>query len=109
MLCAVGVGGAFGFAQGLVITSLDLGSVAVTLLGGLLTASGLSYVITRQSGDLIRQSLISRRRSTTRSPACSRSAVSLSSGYICGGRRCFCHHANAGVTSLPLEVTAKQP
>lgn len=45
MLCAVGVGGAFGFAQGLVITSLDLGSVSITL-GGLLTASGLSYVIT---------------------------------------------------------------
>ncbi len=45
LLCAVGVGGAFGFAQGLVITSLDLGSVSITL-GGLLTASGLSYVIT---------------------------------------------------------------
>ena len=45
LLCAVGVGAAFGFAQGLVITSLDLGSVSVTL-GGLLTASGLSYVIT---------------------------------------------------------------
>jgi ribose/xylose/arabinose/galactoside ABC-type transport system permease subunit len=45
LLCAVGVGGAFGFAQGIVITSLNLGSVSVTL-GGLLTASGLAYVIT---------------------------------------------------------------
>jgi ribose/xylose/arabinose/galactoside ABC-type transport system permease subunit len=45
LLCAVGVGVAFGLLQGLVITSLDLGSVPVTL-GGLLTASGLSYVIT---------------------------------------------------------------
>lgn len=45
LLCALAVGALFGFAQGLVITVLDLGSVAVTL-GGLLTASGLSYVIT---------------------------------------------------------------
>jgi ribose/xylose/arabinose/galactoside ABC-type transport system permease subunit len=45
LLCAVGIGGAFGFAQGVVITSFNLGSVSVTL-GGLLTASGLAYVIT---------------------------------------------------------------
>jgi ribose transport system permease protein len=45
ILCAIGTGAAFGFVQGLLITSLDLGSVPVTL-GGLLTATGVAYVIT---------------------------------------------------------------
>jgi ribose transport system permease protein len=45
LVCGVGTGVAFGLAQGLIITSLNLGSVPVTL-GGLLTASGLSYVVT---------------------------------------------------------------
>ena len=45
ILCAIGTGAAFGFAQGLLITSLDLGSVPVTL-SGLLTATGVAYVIT---------------------------------------------------------------
>jgi ribose transport system permease protein len=45
LVCALATGAAFGFAQGLLITSLDLGSVAVTL-GGLLTATGVAYVIT---------------------------------------------------------------
>jgi ribose/xylose/arabinose/galactoside ABC-type transport system permease subunit len=42
---AVATGLAFGFAQGVIITAFGLGSVAVTL-GGLLTASGLAYVLT---------------------------------------------------------------
>lgn len=45
MLCAVGTGAAFGFGQGLLIVLLDLGSVPITL-GGLLTATGIAYVIT---------------------------------------------------------------
>ena len=45
LACALAVGGSFGFAQGLIITAIKLGSVAVTL-GGLLIASGLAYVIT---------------------------------------------------------------
>jgi ribose/xylose/arabinose/galactoside ABC-type transport system permease subunit len=45
IICALAVGGLFGLAQGLIITMLELGSVAVTL-GGLLTASGIAYVIT---------------------------------------------------------------
>jgi ribose/xylose/arabinose/galactoside ABC-type transport system permease subunit len=45
LVCGVGTGVAFGLVQGLIITSLNLGSVPVTL-GGLLTASGLSYVVT---------------------------------------------------------------
>jgi ribose/xylose/arabinose/galactoside ABC-type transport system permease subunit len=45
LACALAVGGSFGFAQGLIITAMKLGSVAVTL-GGLLIASGLAYVIT---------------------------------------------------------------
>jgi ribose/xylose/arabinose/galactoside ABC-type transport system permease subunit len=48
IFCAVAVGAGFGFAQGLIITALDLGSVSVTL-GGLLTASGLSFVITHNT------------------------------------------------------------
>jgi ribose/xylose/arabinose/galactoside ABC-type transport system permease subunit len=45
MACAIGIGLAFGLAQGLLITKLGLGSVPVTL-GGLLTASGMAYVLT---------------------------------------------------------------
>jgi ribose/xylose/arabinose/galactoside ABC-type transport system permease subunit len=45
MLCAVATGAAFGLGQGLLIVLFDLGSVAVTL-GGLLTATGIAYVIT---------------------------------------------------------------
>ncbi|MGC1357865.1 MAG: ABC transporter permease [Xanthobacteraceae bacterium] len=45
MLCAIATGAAFGFGQGLLIALLDLGSVPVTL-GGLLTATGIAYVIT---------------------------------------------------------------
>ena len=45
LACALAVGGLFGCAQGLIITAMKLGSVAVTL-GGLLIASGLAYVIT---------------------------------------------------------------
>lgn len=45
LLSALGVGLVFGLAQGFIVTSLDLGSVPVTL-GGLLTSNGLSYVIT---------------------------------------------------------------
>lgn len=43
---AVGAGVAFGLVQGLIITRLNVGSVPVTL-GGLLTATGLAYVITQ--------------------------------------------------------------
>ena len=43
--CAIGTGIAIGFAQGLLITKLQLGSVPVTL-GGLLIASGIAYVLT---------------------------------------------------------------
>jgi len=45
LACALAVGGLFGCAQGLIITAMKLGSVAVTL-GGLLIASGLAYVLT---------------------------------------------------------------
>jgi ribose/xylose/arabinose/galactoside ABC-type transport system permease subunit len=45
LAAALAVGIAFGLVQGLIITGLELGSVAVTL-GGLLTASGSAYVIT---------------------------------------------------------------
>ena len=45
LLLALIVGCGFGAAQGLLMTMLGLGSVAVTL-GGLLTATGLAYVIT---------------------------------------------------------------
>ncbi len=48
ILSAIAIGAGFGFAQGLIITALDLGSVSVTL-GGLLTASGLSFVITHDT------------------------------------------------------------
>ena len=43
--CALGIGLAFGLAQGFLITKLDLGSVPVTL-AGLLTATGTAYVLT---------------------------------------------------------------
>jgi ribose/xylose/arabinose/galactoside ABC-type transport system permease subunit len=42
---ALGIGLVFGLAQGLLITRLELGSVPVTL-GGLLTATGMAYVVT---------------------------------------------------------------
>jgi ribose/xylose/arabinose/galactoside ABC-type transport system permease subunit len=45
MACAIAIGLAFGLVQGLLITKLGLGSVPVTL-GGLLTASGMAYVLT---------------------------------------------------------------
>ncbi len=45
LICALLTGAVFGLTQGLIITGLELSSVAVTL-GGLLTASGLAYVIT---------------------------------------------------------------
>src|SRR5580700_6884265 len=42
--CALGVGIAFGMAQGFIVTRFGIGSVPVTL-GGLLTANGLAYVV----------------------------------------------------------------
>jgi ribose/xylose/arabinose/galactoside ABC-type transport system permease subunit len=45
LLVAVLAGAAFGLAQGLIVTSLNLSSVGVTL-GGLLTALGIAYVLT---------------------------------------------------------------
>ena len=44
--CALGVGIAFGMTQGLIVTRFGIGSVPVTL-GGLLTANGLAYVVTK--------------------------------------------------------------
>jgi ribose/xylose/arabinose/galactoside ABC-type transport system permease subunit len=44
--CALGVGLAFGLAQGTIISRFGIGSVPVTL-GGLLTASGLAFVVTQ--------------------------------------------------------------
>jgi ribose/xylose/arabinose/galactoside ABC-type transport system permease subunit len=43
---ALGVGIAFGMAQGFIVTRFGIGSVPVTL-GGLLTANGLAYVVTQ--------------------------------------------------------------
>ena len=45
VLAAVAVGAAFGLVQGTIIVRLNLSSIGVTL-GGLLTATGLAYVIT---------------------------------------------------------------
>ncbi len=46
LLCALGAGVAFGLVQGLIITRIGIGSVPVTL-GGLLTATGLAYLVTQ--------------------------------------------------------------
>jgi ribose/xylose/arabinose/galactoside ABC-type transport system permease subunit len=46
LACAVGAGIGFGLVQGLIITRLNIGSVPVTL-GGLLTATGLAYLVTQ--------------------------------------------------------------
>ncbi len=45
VLAAVAVGAAFGLVQGTIITRLNLSSIGVTL-GGLLTATGIAYVVT---------------------------------------------------------------